>query len=254
MDHRRDVKAGFGFLERACTGGEKDACLALYGHMANGLPDHKHEREGIEGLKKLAAEGLYSHTLIQLYETGAESLPGAPDEARRLAIQHCEVDTRCADAAYYLSRAIGGNRDDRRALELLGRGCDHEDYPSCTELGARYREGRGVGRDPSRAVELFGRACDGADPSACNELSRAYGSGEGAPRDLPKAVNLARDACDGGAAEGCVTFGVMTADGVGVKKDVEAAIPYLAFGCRRAVATACAKLQVLNQPIPELDL
>ncbi len=254
MDHPRDARAGIGFLERACKGGEKDSCMSLYGHMVNGLPDHKREAEGLLGLQGLAAQKLHGHALAQLYETGAEGLPRDPEKARRLAIQECEEDLRCADAAYYLSRGIGGAKDERRALEALDRGCEADDFPSCGELGARYREGRSVGRDPTRAVEFFTKACNGADADACNELSLAYATADGVPRDAVRALSLAKAACDSGGAPGCATVGVMIAEGAGTKKDIDAAAPYLGFGCRRAVQAACEKLQALKKPLPELDL
>ena len=254
MDHPRDVRAGFGFLERACKGGEEDSCMALYGHMVNGLPDHKREAEGVSGLLRLAARKIYAPTLVQLYETGGPGLPRNLVEARRIALATCESDIRCASAAYFLSRGLGGPRDEVRANEVLTRGCENDDFPSCTELGARHREGRGAGKDPTLAADLFKKACDGADAAGCDMLSRAYATADGVPRDPTRAIALARSACESGGAEGCVTVGVMTAEGKGTEKNVDLATPYLAFGCRRAVQTACEKLQELKKPLPELDL
>lgn len=228
--------------------------MALYGHLVNGLPDSKRETEGVDGLVDLAKRNLYSRTLVQLYETGARGLPKNLEEARRVAIATCDTDLRCADAAYFYSRGVGGPRDEGRALEALGRGCDADDFPSCVELGLRHREGRGLGKDPTRAVELFRRACDGGDSDGCALLSRAYATAEGAPRDPEKALGLARSACEGGAAEGCAAVGVMLAEGEGAKKDPDAAVPFLSFGCRRAVQSACQKLQSLGKPLPDLDL
>jgi len=254
MDHPRDVRAGMGFLERACKGGEEDSCTALYGQLLNGLPDTKRVAEGVNGLLRLGKKKIHSHVLVQLYETGAEGQAKDLAEARRVALAMCDTDAHCADAAYFLSRGLGGPRDEVKATELLTRGCDRDDYPSCTELGARYREGRGQSKDPSRAVELFKRGCDGADPTACDMLSRAYANAEGVPRDMGRALTLARAACESGGVEGCATVGVMIADGRGAPKDVDAAMPYLSFACRRAIQPACEKLQALGKPIPELEL
>lgn len=256
MDHRRDTRAGLAFIERACKGGELDSCMALDAHKVNGLPEPKHEQEGALGLLRLAGLKVYTHAhaLATLYETGGPGLERAPEKARALALEECDAERRCADAAYYLSRAIGGPKDERRALELLGRACEASDLPSCGELGARYRDGRGVGRDPSRAVELLTRACDGGDPSSCNELALAYARAEGVGRDPARALGLARASCESGGADGCATVGVMLADGVGTPRDPDAAAAYLGFGCRRAVQAACEKLQAMHKPIPELDL
>ncbi len=250
MDHPKDKKAGLGFLERACNAGEEDACAALYGHM---LDDPKREQEGAAGLERLAAREVFSHKLVQLYETGGVHVAKKPEEARRIALRMCETDSRCLDAAYYLSRGIGGPKDERKALESLNHGCDEEDYASCSELGARYRDGRSVSRDPTRAVDLFRRACNG-DAAACNDLSQAHLTGDGVPNDPAQALTLARAACEGGSADGCASVGVMIADGLGTEKDAKAATPYLAFGCRRAVHSACAKLTALGLPLPDLDL
>lgn len=250
MDHPKDAKAGLGFLERACTAGEEDACAALYAQMLN---DPKREKDGAAGLERLAARDVFSHTLAQLFETGGVHVAKKPEEARRIALRMCESESRCLDAAYYLSKGIGGPKEERRAFEALTRGCDEEDFASCAELGARYREGRGVSRDPSRAVDLFSRACNG-DAAACDALSRAHLAGEGVPKDLVRALALGRIACEGGNADGCASVGVMIADGLGTTKDPNAAGPYLSFGCRRAVHDACAKLTALGLPIPDLDL
>ncbi|HRG99373.1 MAG TPA: hypothetical protein PLR99_24170, partial [Polyangiaceae bacterium] len=256
MDHRRDTRAGLGFVERACKGGELDSCMALEAHKVNGLPEPKHEHEGAAGLSRLAGLKIYTHAhaLSTLYETGGPGLERSPERARALALEECAVELRCTDAAYYLARAIGGPKDERRALELLEKACEASDLSSCGELGARYRDGRGVGRDPSRAVELLTRACDAGDPSSCNELALAYARAEGVGRDEKRALALARAACESGGADGCATVGVMLADGVGTPKDPDAAAAYLGFGCRRAVQAACEKLQAMHKPLPELDL
>ncbi|MBL0194865.1 MAG: SEL1-like repeat protein [Myxococcales bacterium] len=256
MDHRRDTRAGLGFVDRACKGGELDSCMALEAHKVNGLPEPKHEREGALGLSRLASLKVYTHahSLSTLYETGGPGLERSPERARALALEECEVELRCTDAAYYLSRAIGGPKDERRAVELLGRACEASDLASCGELGARYRDGRGVGRDPSRAIELLTRACDAGDSFSCNDLALAYARAEGVGRDPARALALARASCESGGADGCATVGIMLADGVGTPKDPAAAAPYLGFGCRRAVQAACEKLQAMHKPLPELDL
>jgi eukaryotic-like serine/threonine-protein kinase len=251
MDHPRDRRGAMGFLQRACSAGEEDACSAMYAQM---LEEPAREKEGAAGLERLSAREIYSHALAQLYETGGVHVAKKPEEARRVALKMCETDHHCADAAYYLARGIGGGRDDRRALDSLVRGCDHEDYGSCTELAVRYRDGIAVSRDATRAADIFRRACDGAEPTACNELSRAHLAGAGVSKDPAKALALARTACDGGSAEGCATVGVMLAEGQGAAKDPNAATPYLAFGCRRAVHVACEKLAALGVPLPELDV
>jgi eukaryotic-like serine/threonine-protein kinase len=170
MDHRRDRRAAMGFLQRACTAGEEDACSTLYAQL---LEDPKREKEGALGLERLAGRQVFSHALAQLYETGGVEVAKKPEEARRVALKMCETEHHCADAAYYLSKGIGGAKDDRKALDSLVVGCDHEDFASCTELAVRYRDGVAVGRDATRANDIFRRACDGAEPTACNELSHA---------------------------------------------------------------------------------
>jgi TPR repeat protein/tRNA A-37 threonylcarbamoyl transferase component Bud32 len=254
LGRSRDVRAGLSLLERACKGGEEDSCTALYGHLVNGLPDGKRVAEGVAGLVAQGKRKVVSHVLVELYETGAEGHPKDLSEAARLAISICDAESRCADAAYFLSRGLGVAKDDVRATEALQRGCENDDFPSCTELGIRYREGRGQSKDPHRAVELFRKACDGADATACDMLSQAYATAEGVPRDLTKAFALARAACDTDGVEGCASVGIMTADGKGTPKDVDAALPYLSFACRRAVQLACAKLLALGKPLPELDM
>jgi TPR repeat protein len=251
MDHPRDTLAGLGFVERACNAGEEDSCAAFYAHL---LDDPAREKEGAAGLERLAGREIFSHALAQLYETGGVEVPKDPAAARRVAQRMCDSDFHCTDVAFYLSHGIGGPKDEGHAVRALTHGCEQEDFASCAELGARYRDGKNVTRDPTRAVELFRRSCEGAGASACSELSRAYLAGEGVPRDPAKALELARMACESGSPDGCGSVGVMIATGTGIAKDTAAAAPYLSFGCRRAVQAACAKLTELGLPVPELDL
>jgi TPR repeat protein/tRNA A-37 threonylcarbamoyl transferase component Bud32 len=254
MDHPRDVRGGFGFLERACKGGEKDACIAIGTMMLNSTPDRGREAEGAKTLLKLRDEGVYSHDLVQMFETGADGIDKNEKLARDLALQWCQRDSRCPDAAYYLQRGIGGPKEESRSIDLLVRGCDNDDLVSCTELGQEYMDGHLVGKDPTRAVSLFKKACDEGEPDGCDRLGTAYASGNGAPKDPARALALERDACESGLPTACATYGIMMADGVGTDANVDAAVPYLAFACRRAAMKSCAKLTALKKPVPELDL
>jgi TPR repeat protein/serine/threonine protein kinase len=254
MDHPRDVRGGFGFMQRACKGGEEDACTVVYSMMIDGTPEHNHEADGLRGMKRLADKHVYSHELAQLYETGAEDLPKDPIMARKIAVAMCESDWHCSDLAYYHSRGIGGPKDEGRAITALTNGCEHDDLASCTELGAAFREGRFVGKDPSRAVSLFQKACTAGEWDGCERLADAYATGEGSPKDPVRALSLAREACERGHPSGCARVGLMLADGQGTARDVDAAVPFLAFACRRAAMRSCAKLTELKKPVPELDL
>lgn len=263
MDHPQDARGGFGFMQRACKGGEEDACATVYTMMIGGTPDRGHEAEGLSGMKRLAEKKVYSHELAQLYETGADGLPRSPETARKIAESLCATEWHCSDAAYYYTRGIGGAVDESRALASLAAGCDHDDLVACTDLGSAYRDGHlpgstqmnhVVSRDPTRAVTLFQKACSAGEWDGCENLSAAFAAGEGAPKDLPRALSLARDACDRGHPGGCARVGMMLADGKGAPRDVDAAVPYLAFACRRAVMPACAKLTELKKPVPDLDL
>ena len=254
MDHPRDGRGGFGFMQRACKGGEEDACGIVYTMMIGGVPEHGHEAEGLTGMKRLAEKHVYSHELAQLYETGADGLPRDPVTARRVAIALCESDGHCSDASYYYARGIGGATDEGHAIAALASGCDRDDLQSCTELGAAYRDGRFVGNDPTRAVSLFQKACSAGEWDGCESLAAAYATGDGSPKDLPRALSLAHDACERGHPGACARVGTMLADGLGVARDVDAAVPYLAFACRRAAMPACAKLLQLKKPVPDLDL
>ncbi len=254
MDHPRDGRGGFGFMQRACKGGEEDACAIVYTMMIGGVTDHGHEAEGLLGMKRLAEKHIYSHELAQLYETGADGLPRDPEQARKVAVALCESEWHCTDASYYFARGIGGPKDEGHALASLATGCDHDDLQSCTELGAAYRDGRFVGKDPTRAVSMFQKACSAGEWDGCESLSAAYATGDGSSKDLPRALSLARDACDHGHPGSCARVGTMLADGQGAARDVDTAVPFLAFACRRGVMPACAKLTDLKKPVPDLDL
>jgi TPR repeat protein len=67
-----------------------------------------------------------------------------------------------------LSEAQVVERDDKRALPLLRRGCDAaEDGESCFWLAKALREGRGVARDAKAAAIAKARACKLEFSAAC---------------------------------------------------------------------------------------
>jgi TPR repeat protein len=127
-------------LDKACSGGEGDAC-------------------------ELAGN---------LYRDGAY----LPRDARRAAAFY-ERACKAKDAqgclgmaALLLGGAPGVPVDAARAVEAAERGCAEKDAKSCTWLGVCFARGEGVPVDLTRAAALFERACAGGDAEGCDDLAR----------------------------------------------------------------------------------
>jgi hypothetical protein len=115
----------------------------------------------------------------------------------------------CVDAARMLLLGRGGPVDLPGAIAHLERGCKvRAGRAACAELATLYREGRGVRKDDARARELLGAGCDQGDGAACEargalEWDQATPGKEG-DRRRERAIGWRHTACDQGHRPACV--------------------------------------------------
>jgi uncharacterized protein len=186
----------------------------------------------------------------------AKALPGAIVAYERA----CERGAAggCFNAGLLAKQA--SPPDFERSARMMKLGCDLKDTEACNQLGAAYRNGRGITQDVQKAISLFGDTCEHGNGNACANLSSMYEAGEGVKADVALAIGFATKACDEDSspdlADTCAHAGVLLFEGEGVKHDLERAVTYFSKACERsdrschglAVATAHGDGTAKNLP------
>jgi TPR repeat protein len=154
----------------------------------------------------------------------------------------------CGAAGALLASGGGGaTKDEAKARELLGKGCDGGDVKSCSNLGLLLSKGRGGAKDAAGAVKRFEKACGDADAIGCGLLGAAYESGEGVGKDEAKAVTFLQKGCEGGHDHSCGVVGRMLLAGRGAPKDVAKGTDFLKRACDGGQSRACIDLAELYE-------
>jgi TPR repeat protein len=164
-----------------------------------------------------------------------------PKDANECVTQCGKGNVQSCGAAgsLYVSGGGGASRDEKKARELLTKGCDGSDTKSCTNLGVLMVQGRGGAKDPAAAAKNFEKGCADADALACGMLGTQYKTGDGVTKDEAKAAALLQKGCEGGNDAACGTYGKMLLDGVGTAKDPVKAKAFLRRACDGTQAQAC---------------
>src|SRR3954469_8921726 len=68
--------------------------------------------------------------------------------------------------------------------------CNAGNVKSCSDLGHRFEEGRGVPKDEARAAALYTKACDAGDALACVFLGLLFEDGRGVGKDPARVLAL----------------------------------------------------------------
>lgn len=168
----------------------------------------------------------------------------SPKDASQ-CVEQCgkgNVQSCGAAGSLYTTGGGGAARDDKKARELLTKGCDGSDTKSCTGLGVLMVEGRGGAKDPTSAAKNFEKSCADADALACGMLGTLYKTGDGVTKDDAKAASFLQKGCEGGNDAACGTFGKMLLEGTGTTKDVAKGTDYLKRACDGAQSQACVDL------------
>jgi uncharacterized protein len=164
----------------------------------------------------------------------------------------------CGAAGALLASGGGGlGKDEAKAREILGKGCDAGDTKSCTNAGVLLAKGRGGAKDAATAFKRFEKACMEGDPLGCGMLGQAYESGDGTTKDEGRAISFLQRGCEGGQDTSCGTIGKMLVDGRGATKDTTKGADYLKRACDGGHAKSCvavAEMFEAGQGIPKQAL
>jgi len=274
------VSAGLPLLERACAGGQAEACALAAGAMQAEAPARA------VALRRQACRGGHAAACLELAWAQAEGrLPGVDDaEAAGFLEAACERadPTACASLGSWLARGRGRPRDARRALEVLQRACEigpgvyttagcvelatlreaacEAGSPrACVRLGRMIQAGLGLDMDDARSAALFERACQAGEAVGCYELGllrvreasaappasprarRAPGPAA-APPDLAPGVALLERACSGLVPAACLELWRLTEAGRIPRAGPEASRRRLQLACDVRAWPACEAL------------
>lgn len=163
--------------EKACAGGDMDACgnLGYLYYEGDGVPQD------------------YAQA-VSLFKKACDGGNGSS----------------CADLGFSYSLGRGVAKDDAQAAALFTQAasferqaCDAGTQYDCYWLGLLYAQGTGVPQDLGQAAALYNKACDSGVKYACYELGIFYANGTGVARDDAQAHALLQRSCDLGLNDGC---------------------------------------------------
>ncbi|MBW2735505.1 MAG: SEL1-like repeat protein [Deltaproteobacteria bacterium] len=217
---RKDYRKALALYRRACDGGMSSACSSLaYMHKAGrGVPKNETKARAI--YRKACNDGyVYACTTINNYTRAAKLRRQKCDSGDLYACNSLAsmykrgkgVPTNTTKANALYRRACGlGNlsaciaiKDNKRIIELYGRGCEGGNKHNCNALATRYKNGQGTLAKPQKAVYYYRKACDSKYAAACNSLAAMYRNAQGVPRNESKAMGLYRRSCSQGNLAGC---------------------------------------------------
>lgn len=177
--------------------------------------------------------------LAKRYDEG-KGVTADPDKAKDLFDRACLK--KDPEGCYQLALGWG---NDAEKLENYANACDAGWAEACTNLGARYGNGKGVTADPVRARELAEKACKGGDSMGCANLGLYLRDGMGGPKDLPRAATVLRQACDASEGPACNRLASMYDNGTGMPEDNAVARKIYTRACDLDAATGCNDLGVM---------
>lgn len=205
-------------------------------------------------VKKKAAPRLSAQARFERASADVDGTGKHPDPKRGLAQleQLCDRDhhggaCRLLGFLYMRGRAPAV-KDDRKAAEYLGRGCDLKELQACVDMGdLAYR----IGQYP-RARSAFRNGCDLGNGVACVRYTHMMDEGVGGPKDPTTATTWYRTSMaklqplcpPSGWADGlaCAWIGWMYENGKGVTKDLPRALAAFRAGCTTGQGDACLGL------------
>jgi hypothetical protein len=98
---------------------------------------------------------------------------------------------------------------------LLRQVAEAGDARAMSELGDRYRQGRGVVRDDAEAIRWFQKGAAAGEPSAITRLGEMYLYGEGVARDDTQALHWFQKGAEAGDGWAMRQLGIAYREGRG---------------------------------------
>jgi len=94
-----------------------------------------------------------------------------------------------------------------KALAYYKKGCDLNDYPSCTNLGNMYFAGRGVRQNHPIAFKYYEKGCYSGEGLSCSNLGYYYEYGINVEKNVDLAISLYNVGCKASDPLGCLKLG-----------------------------------------------
>lgn len=142
-----------GYYQRACDGGDAQACSRLGDIFIDGRGVAKDEIRATQ-LYCDSGDGQKCFTLAEMYDSG-QGVAKDQNRAVQLYQRACEK---------------GESQSCSHLRPFYEKACGAGDGQRCTSLGSMYENGRGVTKDVNRALEYYQKACDGGDARGCTNL------------------------------------------------------------------------------------
>ena len=129
-----------------------------------------------------------------------------------------------------------------KVLEKARTGCKAGDQKACARVGRLLLYGDAGERDTKRAVDLLDTSCGAGIGSACRVLATAFYAGQRVPTDLERAEQFAQRGCSLEEDEACNILGLLYLLPPGPAVDVDKAREILGPACERGNKRACSNL------------
>ena len=187
--------------------------------------------------------------LGQMYASG-QGLEQDLDKARLFYNQGCYLGniSACRDlgsmsAINNESQSIIGNKDSKNSILQK---CNHNNTKACTVLAKKYYDGNSVKKDLALVNDLLQKGCNLNDGPSCSMLGLLYSKGDGISQNQNKAIakNLLKKGCDLNVGISCDNLGgILYNPKTTVNKD-DLFIAEKSFqkGCDLNIANSCFRL------------
>lgn len=134
-----------------------------------------------------------------------------------------------------------------KALPLYLQLAEQGNADAQFHAGLIYANGQGVTKDDKQAVNWIGKAAEQGHMEAQTKLGFMYATGKGAAQNYSSAVYWCYKAAEQGDARAQYNLGVMYANGVGVAKDNKQAAVLYGKAAKQGMAEAVAALKQLDR-------
>ncbi|HLK36063.1 MAG TPA: tetratricopeptide repeat protein [Polyangiaceae bacterium] len=245
---RRDVERGVGMLVRACDGGVVLACAAGIRSLGDpatardvsGAVELRARLEIERACYGGQPDACYQAGLE--FYSGRDSFPRDRARASGLYARGCDLGEAraCNNLGDGLEYASGVGRDLERAAAAYTKACRLGEALGCANLGRLYEWGEGTAGDLPRARALYRDACCSGEGYGCmhgDMLARSAG----VPRAGAAALAFWRNRCEHGRdGHACAFVGLLFEDGPdGVPRDESRSMAAMNRACDLGESRAC---------------
>ena len=249
-----DPDLGIPYLEAACAMDHGVACFAAGIAYERFLHVENRMDKKLVAFERACSLGVIegcNNVVVHL-----SSLPGTDpaiyERANRTYAAMCdqEIGLGCGNLSVAYEQALGVEKDETIANELLLKACDLDACP----FGAKKVFVPGAIRPLAvRRIERLQQRClERGDVLSCEQASGAYQAGDGVEINPEKGLAIVSSACDRGHMEVCWKVGQNLMYGRGMEKNANEGLLLLKRACDAEVAYACGDAGRLLHEHPEL--